>query len=154
MSSKHLKVLWPVSLTLAVCLGVWALVAGRPKRTWEHKEIAAPINVSPAPIQNGIGPRALDPVQNIRFTLYDAGILPRELHLEKGLVSITIEDRTRQSAGLVIEREVGNEKIAIGQVQRFANHWRGRGEFRLTPGTYVLSDASRPTNRAKLVVAL
>jgi hypothetical protein len=153
MSSKHLKVLWPVSLTLAVSLGVWALVAGRSKGSWEHKEIGTPINVSPAPMQNGIGPRALDPVQNIRFTLYDAGILPRELHLDKGLVSITVEDRTRQSTGLVIQREVGNAQIVIGQVQRFTNHWRGRGEVRLTPGTYLISDASRPANRAKLVVA-
>lgn len=153
MSSNYLKMLWVVLLTLTLSLGVWAFVGGRPKRLREHKKVTTPIKVSPTPIPNGIGPRSLDPVQNIRFTLYDAGILPREVHLEKGLISIAIEDRTRLSAGLVIELEVGSEKVAIGQVQRFVNHWRGRGEFRLIPGTYVIFDASRPANRAKVVVA-
>jgi hypothetical protein len=97
-------------------------------------------------------PRALDPVQNIRFTVYENGIAPRELKVRKGLVSITIEDRTRKSEGLAIEREVGNGRSRVGQVKRFQDFWRGRDQVRVTPGTYVVFDTSNPANRARLVV--
>jgi len=153
MSTKQKKVFWPVLSAVLVCVGALAFVAARPRSAVVHKEtLAAPIQVDPVQGPT-VMPRALDPVQNIRFTLYDAGILPREIHAQNGLVSIAIEDRTGKSAGLVIERGVGNGRIAIGQVQRFTDHWRGRGQFRLTPGTYVIFDASRPANRATLVVA-
>jgi hypothetical protein len=153
MSSKILRILSPVLLLLAMSLGMLAFVSGGPMSLWEHKESTTSTTVSPMPSLEGAGSPALDPVRNVRFTLYAAGILPRELHVDKGLVSIAIEDCTRQSTGLVIQLEVGNTQVAIGQVQRLANHWRGRGEFRLTPGTYIIFDASRPANRAKLVVA-
>lgn len=95
-------------------------------------------------------PRALDPVQNIRFTIYENGIAPRELKVSKGLVAITIEDRTRKSEGLAVEREAG---VRVGHVKRIQDFWRGRDQIRLTPGTYTVFDTSRPENRARLVVA-
>ena len=95
-------------------------------------------------------PRALDPVQNIRFTIYENGIAPRELKVRKGLVAITIEDRTRKSEGLAVEREAG---VRVGHVKRIQDFWRGRDQVRLTPGTYSVFDTSRPENRARLVVA-
>jgi hypothetical protein len=153
MSSKVPRFLSLLLLLLAMSLGAWAFVSGRTMRLGERKETTNSTTVSPMPSLEGAGPRALDPVQNVRFTLYNAGILPRELHLDKGLVSIAIEDRTRQSSGLVIQLEVGNSQVAIGRVQPFTNLWRGRAEFRLAAGTYAIFDASRPANRAKLVVA-
>ena len=94
--------------------------------------------------------RALDPVQNIRFTIYENGIAPRELKVSKGLVAITIEDRTRKSEGLAVEREAGKR---VGHVKRIKDFWRGRDQVRLTPGTYTVFDTSKPENRARLVVA-
>lgn len=98
-------------------------------------------------------PRASDPVQNIRFTIYDAGILPREIKVEKGLVSIVIEDRTRKSEGVAVEQVLGNGRSAVGRVKRSQDSWRGRDQVRLVPGNYVVFDISNPANQARLVVA-
>jgi len=151
MSTKEKRVFWPVLSAVLVCIGALAFVAARPRSPAVHKA-TAPIQVDPVQGPTTL-PRALDPVQNICFTLYDAGIFPREIHVEKGLVSIAIEDRTGKSEGLVIQRLVGNARVAIGQVKRFPNHWRGRGQFPLVPGSYAISDASHPNSRAEIVVA-
>ena len=98
------------------------------------------------------GASARGPVQNVRFTLYDAGIYPHEVRVKQGAVSIAIEDRTGQTSGLAIQRQDGNSRIAMGQVTRFANHWRGRGLFRLAPGEYRVFDTSRRANQALLIV--
>jgi len=89
------------------------------------------------------------PVQNVRFTLYDVGIFPREIHVRSGVVALAIEDRTGQTSGLMIEREGG---MGVGQVRRFSDHWRGRGQFRFEAGRYRVFDATRPANQAKLIV--
>lgn len=122
-----------------------ALVNGR------SKEVS--VNSIPAvPVPKYDNPRSLDPVQNIRFTIYDAGIQPRKIKVQKGLVSIVIEDRTRMSEGLAVENENGNQPIRVGLVRRSQNFWRGRDQIRLTPGTYVVFDTSKPENRSRLIV--
>ena len=97
-------------------------------------------------------PRASDPVQNIRFTIYPEGIVPRDMTVQKGLVSIVVEDRTRKTEGLMIERETGNGRIPVGRIKRGENFWRGRDQVRLVPGDYQVFDASNPTSRARLKV--
>ena len=90
-----------------------------------------------------------EPVQVVRFTIYDAGIYPREARVGKGLIAISIEDLSGDTAGLVLEREAGQ---ALSQIRRNGKHWRGRSEIKLTPGTYRVYDASRPSNRSTLIV--
>jgi hypothetical protein len=153
MTRNRPKLFWVALLIASICVGALTFAASRPRRLPKGDERKPnPIRVSPSPGINEMS-RALDPVQNIRFTLYDEGILPREVQATKGLVSFAIEDRTRKSEGLVIEREVGNVRVAIGQVKRFQNVWRGRGQVRLVPGRYTIFDSSRPQNRARIVVA-
>lgn len=144
---------WIVPILLLGVLGIAgsALIRVRSEKmlaTSAEKKI--PTSAAPAPRPDQ--PRALDPVQNIRFTIYENGIAPRELKVSKGLISITIEDRTRKSEGLAIEREVGNGRLRVGQVKRLQDFWRGRDQVRLTPGTYVVFDTSSPANKARLVV--
>jgi hypothetical protein len=95
------------------------------------------------------------PVQVIRFRLYDVGVLPRRSHAQAGLVALQIEDLSGGSTGLVVERVNGNgpARALAGHVRRYERHWRGRDVLRLQPGTYVVSMADRPGNRAELIVA-
>lgn len=153
MSKNQRKLFWLALLIVSIFVGAIGFAASRP-RPLPRDEKPAPksLRFSPTPANNEMS-RALDPVQNIRFTLYDEGIFPREFQVAKGLVSIAIEDRTRKSDGLVIERETGNGRVAVGQIKRFQNAWRGRGEIRLAPGKYIVFDSSRPANRARIVVA-
>jgi hypothetical protein len=128
---------WPATIIfiIAACLTFATLIAGA--RAWigsGNERLAAP-------------PR--EPVQVLRFTLYDAGIYPRETVAGKGLVAISIEDLSGGSDGLVLEREAGGTVV---QVKRTGKHWRGRGEIKLTPGRYRVYDASRPANRASLII--
>jgi len=92
------------------------------------------------------------PVQVVRFTLYDIGIYPQEARVAHGRVVLSLVDYTGGSAGLVVERETEQVRELAGLVTRTGGHWRGRRELNLGPGIYRLYDASRPENRATLVV--
>ena len=95
---------------------------------------------------------SVGPIRNLRFTLFDAGIRPSEMRIKAGLVNIHMEDRTNISQGVTIQRILTTERVALGTVLKAADQLRGRSSFRLTPGEYELFDASRPTNKALLVV--
>jgi len=92
------------------------------------------------------------PVQVVRFTLYDAGIYPRQIRVQKGLVAITIEDLSGGTSGLVVQRVNGNNRQSIGTVSRIEKSSRGREEIQLEPGNYELFMADRPNNKAQLIV--
>ena len=92
------------------------------------------------------------PVQNIRFTLYDAGIFPQQQHARPGNVSINLEDRTHQSKGLVVQREIDGMAAQIGHVSPVPDRGRGNAQFALGVGHYTVFDASQPNNRAELIV--
>ena len=92
------------------------------------------------------------PVQLVRFTLYDAGIYPREVHAQKNRIIISVEDRAGGDSELVLERETGGAPEGVGRVHRTAEGRRGRAEFRLGPGRYIVYDSARPANRALLIV--
>jgi hypothetical protein len=131
-----------------------ALVAAS---TFHHR--ALPESTGPVTRQPPANPGVTQPLAKdkhglhvIVFTLYDAGIEPAVLHTTKGLVAVSIEDHSGRTAGLVIERESGNGKVSIGQVNRNENQWRGRAELRLEPGRYHVFDSSRPDNEAEIVV--
>ena len=97
-------------------------------------------------------PMPRGPIQNIRFTLYDAGIFPQQQHARPGNVSINLEDRTHQSTSLVVQRETGGMAEQIGQVSPVPDHARGNAQFALGVGHYIVFDASQPNNRAELIV--
>lgn len=106
---------------------------------------------SPAPsIQSSQKERG--PVRMVRFTLYEGGIFPRTLRVQAGLINLALEDQTKASTGLIVERITGNERARVSTVQRFDNHWRGKQLIKLTPGQYRVIDATRPEYQAELIV--
>lgn len=106
----------------------------------------------PATLQGPAGRLPAGPVQVVRFALYDVGIYPREIHVEKGLVAISIEDQSGGSSGLVVERVEGNVRAPQGRVDRLRGRFRARGELVMAPGRYEIHDAERPGNKALLIV--
>lgn len=92
------------------------------------------------------------PVRMIRFVLLPDGVYPRQMRVDQGLLNIALEDKTEGSEGLLIESVVGDQRTRITQINRAEKHWRGRALVRLTPGSYVVSDASQPRRQAELVV--
>jgi hypothetical protein len=111
------------------------------------KALARP--TSPAGVQ--AKPREF--VTTVRFNLFDLGIYPREVHVKKGLLAITIEDYSGGTTGLLVEREIGSAREQVGAVQRErAASSRGKSEIKFSPGRYQVYMADRPDNRALLVV--
>lgn len=92
------------------------------------------------------------PVRMIRFVLSDDGLYPRRLQVKQGLLNIALEDKTNRSEGLVIESWSGDQRTRITQIQSSEIHRRGRALIKLTPGRYVVSDASQPSHTAELLV--
>jgi hypothetical protein len=137
-------------IVIAILLGVAALVAGA--GVLSAASPTMPLSaLSAAP---GAQSNPHDPVQTVRFTLYAEGIYPRETHVDKGRVVVSLTDYTGGSDGLVVEREApgGGKPERAGKVERSGAHWRGRQEIHLTPGHYKVYDASRPENAAALIV--
>lgn len=91
-------------------------------------------------------------VQVVRFTLYDVGIYPQEARATPGPVTIAIEDLTRSSTGLIIERIDENARVPVGIAGKAKELMRSRTELVLPPGRYEVADAAQPGNRALLIV--
>jgi len=142
MSPTRPKTLWFIIAGIGLIAAVVGLTIARAVKL----KLGAPV----ALVSQSSTPRG--PVQNIRFTLYDAGIFPQQQHARPGKVSINLEDRTHQSTGLVVQRETGGMAEQIGQVSPVSDHTRGNAQFALGVGHYVVFDASQPNNRAELVV--
>ena len=95
---------------------------------------------------------ARGPVRMIRFVLLHDGLYPRQMRVDQGLLNIALEDKTDGSEGLLIESVIGDQRTKVTQVTRAEKHWRGRMLVRLTPGRYVVSDASHPNHQAELII--
>ena len=91
-------------------------------------------------------------VQVVRFTLYDTGIYPQEARANPGRITISIEDLTGSSDGLIVERVDANGRVPLGAVNKAARTLRTRKELQLPAGNYELVDATRPANRALLII--
>ena len=91
--------------------------------------------------------------QNVQFTIYPEGILPARVTVHKGLVSIAIEDLGGAEEGVIVERinEHGHV-VAVGNVRRFNQHFRGRASLDLSPGLYRLRTANDQASEALLTV--
>ena len=91
-------------------------------------------------------------VQIVRFTLYDAGIYPQEVHANPGRVAISLEDLTNSSSGVSVRRIAENAREPVGVANKPPNGFRSRTEFNLSAGRYEIVDITRPDNRALLIV--
>ena len=133
-----MKITLPIPLLLLLSISLVALAASRPFFAGSLSSNAS---------QTGHGP-----VRMIRFVLLHDGIYPRQMRVDHGLFNIALEDRTDGSDGLVIESVSGDQRTKVTQIKRNEKHWRGRALVRLTPGHYVISNASQPDHRAELIV--
>jgi hypothetical protein len=88
----------------------------------------------------------------IRFVLLDTGLYPRQMRVNQGLINLVVEDQNGNSEGLVLDRIVNGANERITTIRRIQDARRGRELLRLTPGQYVVYDASRPNNKGALIV--
>ena len=136
------KVVW---LTLAASLGcvlVITITIRVKARVWSNPVLEANRPQQLLVVTSGS-------VQIVRFTVYDAGIFPREARVSADRVAIQFEDLTGDSGGLFIRNE---RSEMVGQVVRSPNRWRGSTRVTLAPGRYQVYDSSRPANQATLIV--
>lgn len=101
------------------------------------------------PSQETPGP---GPVRMIRFVVSNDGIYPRRIQVDKGLLNITLEDKTNTADSLLIESVVGDQRAKVAQIDRGLNQVRGRSLIRLGPGRYRVSVATHPGHTADLIV--
>ena len=92
------------------------------------------------------------PVQIVRFTLYDIGIYPQETRAKQGMITLSIEDLSGDSSGLIIDRVETASRTAAGRISKATNRLRSRSELFLPQGRYEVADANRPNDRALLIV--
>ena len=94
------------------------------------------------------------PVRMIRFVLLRDGLYPSQMRVDEGLLNIALEDKTGGgSEGLLIESVRGDQRTKVSEVRSVEKHWRGRALLKLSPGRYVVSDASQPSHKAELIVS-
>jgi len=162
MSTQQKKVLWPGLWIVILAATALAFATTRKPGLLSKLNEAQPPggsgkSAATIPLTVGIkaepqNPAVQGPVQNVRFALYDVGIKPQQIRAQRGLVSVALEDRTGNSAGLVLERQNGNDWVPVGQIHRIPNHGRGRGQFLLVPGRYRVYDASQQDHQAALII--
>jgi hypothetical protein len=126
-----------------VVLGLLVLVTvGVKARVWRN-------SLRAATSQQGLLTTARGPAEMVHFTIYDAGIFPREERVSPGVVALHLEDMSGGSAGLVVASE---SLVTLAQIVRRPGRWRDNAQVSLVPGRYTVYDASRPRNRATLIV--
>jgi hypothetical protein len=143
---KLTKIVLPMLLILLLCLVT--LVVLRQNQISDLQPMTS--QAAAAAVNQGASERG--PVRMIRFVLLDTGLYPRQLRVNKGLINLAVEDETGISEGLVLERVVNGARERITTVRRRSDARRGRELMPLTPGQYVVYDASKPNNKADLIV--
>ena len=143
---KFTNVVFPSLLVVLLCLVT--TVALR-QRSVSNSSQPIPNQVVAAVAQS-TGERG--PVRMIRFVLLDNGLYPRQMRVNEGLVNLVVEDDTGLSNGLVVERVDDGEREGVTTIRRRAELKRSRELIRVTAGRYIVYDASKPNNRADLIV--
>ncbi len=129
-----------LTLSLLLLLTIGLATAG----VLHFKPLLEPkVSEQPA-IENG-------PVRMIRFVLLRDGLYPRQMQVDQGTLNIALEDKTGGSEGLLIDSAQGDSRTKV-QIRRAESTARGRMLIKLTPGRYVVSDASQPSHKAELIV--
>ena len=142
MSKIRITFVCVASLASVFILGV--LTAGRVLKTsqWSNNSNA----------YSSVGTQQVEPMRNIRFTVYDVGIYPEKMEVDAGRLSIVFDDRTGKHSGFVVERIVGNAAERVGQITASRDHWRTRAQVRVEPGRYRVFVTDRPEIRSTLTV--
>lgn len=148
MQRKKIRALWLVLISTVIIAAAFVFVSARndgPATSSSALE-ATQLPALTAPQDSNAAANL------IRLTIYDTGIYPRELRAAKGLTIVKIEDFSGGTAGLVIARVNGNDRVPAGQVKRNGSHWRGSEQIQLQPGNYEVYTVEHPNNRSHLVV--
>lgn len=138
------NVVLPTFLAVLLCL-VTTVALRRSKILNDSQPAANEVVVAQGDSERG-------PVRMIRFVLLENALYPRSMRVNQGLINLSVEDETGSSEGLVVERIVNGNRERVTTIRRLPNIRRGRELLRLTPGQYVVYDASRPDNKAELIV--
>lgn len=144
---KIANIVRPPLMVILLCLITPALLRQNSVSTSSH-----PLPNEPAPAPATQGPGERGPVRMVRFVLLDSGLYPRVFRVNQGLINLALEDETGTSEGLVVERVVNSEREKVTTLRRLPNQRRGRELIRLIGGRYTLYDASKPNNKADLIV--
>jgi len=159
MSKKQKRVFWPALIILAIAGSAFVFAKARSSPATVNSAVTSPSHldtgetVSPAAadkaLDSTIPQGSQGPVQMIRFTVYDAGIFPKEARASRGWVAIHLQDMSGVSSGLVVLNE---SRQTLGQIVLDQRHWRANGRLHLEPGHYRIFDATQPRNWASLIV--
>jgi hypothetical protein len=136
-----------ITVLLIVLICLMTTVALRQRKVSADSE---PMHTEVSAVTQGSSERG--PVRMVRFVLLETGLYPRTMRVNQGLINLAVEDETGISEGLVIDRVVSSAGERITTIRRRSNARRGRELMRLTPGQYVVYDASKPNNKADLIV--
>ena len=137
--------------------------SAQPGPAVEISEISAVQSPTPAPLPG--------PVEVVRFSIYHAGIYPRQVHARAGHLAIMFEDLSGDgSSGLALQPSQPSSGAAVPLLQhippltldggtplpalipRVPGSNRARGDFVFGVGQFQVFDASHPTSRAVLIV--
>lgn len=137
MSAKMIGSLLSVALLAALTLGVFALTSDKP----EHEgSTAADAHGNPNRPQTELLP----------VTLRSGGFVPREMSRPAGDYILSINNLSGvPELDLRLSRE-GGEKMSETKVLRRKPYWRQL--MRLTPGTYLITEAGHPEWTCRLTV--
>lgn len=139
LTNTKLRILIVIVGVVTGLLAVGTLVFRASNRSAEPEHIPPQVQGVPA-------------AQHLRFTIYPEGILPSTMKVRKGVISISIEDLADANGGVLVERIDNGTHATVGNVQRSERHWRGHVLVDLSPGTYELRVAGKPTSPAQLTV--
>ena len=93
-----------------------------------------------------------EPLQNVRFTVYDVGIYPPSMQFKAGRFAIAFDDRTGANRGFVVQRVNGNSLERVTEATPLPDHARTRVRVSLTPGTYRVFSSEKPEIYSTLIV--
>jgi hypothetical protein len=106
-------------------------------------------------ILSGHSPRSQQPTDNAQLevelvTLLPARFEPAEIVRPKGSFVLFVDDRSgRESSSLVLQRST-SERLRAITIQRKKSEWNE--VLDLSPGNYVLQDASNPEWRCQVTI--
>lgn len=160
---------------VSLLIGATGSLKGRPAKAESVQTSAA--DTSAPPVPQGLGPQyrapITGPVQVIRLTIHPQGLYPRgKVHASLPHLAISVEDLSGGSSGLLIQPNPPSLPILVFNNVAFVpvptpallqpatstgsfstgGRLRWRADLWLTPGSYLISDASRPGNQTVLVV--
>jgi len=142
MSTRNITALRVVPMVLISALTIFAVGAVWKTSAWFRQQ----------PSQAITEDDSNEPLQNVRFTVYDVGIYPPSMQLKAGRVAIAFDDRTGPNKSFVVQRVNGNSPELVAQADPVPDHVRTRVFVKLTPGSYRVFSSEKPEIYSTLIV--